>query len=217
MTAAIAVPAEVRPALKGWSHVVAAIAATALCPIVIALAPDGTRWPAAIFAAGVIALFAISATYHRGQWGPRWHGILQRLDHSMIFIVIAAIYTPIASVALPETKGRVILAVVWAGASLGTAIHLAWRSPPRWLLVSLYLMVGWVALAVIVDVWKVLGVAGFILLVAGGLFHSIGAVIYARRSPDPWPTIFGFHELFHLFVIAGISCHYIVVVFFALR
>ena len=206
-----------RPLLKGWSHLLAAIAAITLCPILIALSPAGTRVPAAIFSACVIALFTISGLFHRVQWSPRPHRIMQALDHSMIFVVIAATYTPIAAVALPEPQGTIILWLVWAGAAAGVFLHLAWPRAPRPVVISPYLIVGWVALAVIVDIWRALGVAGFTLLVVGGVLHSIGAVIYAKKRPDPWPTVFGFHELFHLFVIGGIACHYVVVAFFALR
>jgi hemolysin III len=203
--------------LKGWSHLVAAVAATALCPILIALSPPGTRGPAAIFSGCVIALFLISGLYHRIQWSPRPHKVMQALDHSMIFIVIAATYTPIAAVALPDSQGRVILAIVWTGAILGALLNLAWPTAPRPVVVAPYLMIGWVAIAIIDDIWRSLGVAGFILLAAGGVLHSIGAIIYARKRPDPWPLVFGFHEIFHLFVIGGIACHYVVVAFFALR
>ena len=207
----------VRPMLKGWSHIVAALAAVVLCPILIALSPPGTRAAAAIFSGCVIALFAISGLYHRIQWGERAYNIMRRLDHSMIFVVIAATYTPIAVVALPQTEGRVILAIVWAGALGGVVLHFAWPSAPRAVIVAPYLLVGWAALVVIVDIWRAMGVAGFILMLSGGLLHSIGAIIYARKWPDPWPTVFGFHEVFHLFVIAGIACHYVLVAFFALR
>lgn len=206
-----------RPLLKGWSHLVAAVAAITLCPILIALSPAGTRAPAAIFSACVIALFTISGLFHRVQWSPRPHRIMQALDHSMIFVVIAATYTPIAAVALPQPEGRVILALAWTGALVGVTMHLAWPTAPRPVAVAPYLLVGWLAVVVIDDVWRSLGVAGFILLVSGGLLHSIGAVVYARKRPDPWPTVFGFHELFHLFVIGGIACHYVAVAFFALR
>lgn len=203
--------------LKGWSHVLAAIAAIALCPILVSLAPAGTRAAAAIYGGCVIALFTISALYHRVQWAPGPYQFMRRLDHSMIFIVIAATYTPIAVVALPQNTGRLILTIVWGGAIGGAILHLFWPSAPRKILVALYLAVGWAALLVIVDIWRELGVAGFVLLVAGGLLHSIGAVIYALKRPNPWPTVFGFHEIFHLFVIGGIACHYVVVAFFALR
>lgn len=207
----------VRPLLKGWSHIIAAVAAVVLCPILIALSPDGTRWPAAVFSIGVIALFTISGIYHRVQWGERAFNFMRRLDHSMIFVVIAATYTPIAAVALPQTEGRLILAIAWAGAVGGVVLHLAWPSAPRAVIVAPYLMIGWVAIIVIADIWRAIGVAGFILMLTGGILHSVGALIYARKWPDPWPTVFGFHEVFHLFVIAGIACHYVLVAFFALR
>lgn len=203
--------------LKGWSHLLAAVAAITLCPILIALSPSGTRAPAAIFSAAVIALFTISGLFHRVQWSARPHKIMQALDHSMIFVVIAATYTPIAAVALPDPQGTIILWLVWVGATSGVLLNLMWPTAPRPVVVAPYLIVGWVALFVIVDIWRALGVAGFVLLVSGGVLHSIGAVIYARKRPDPWPTVFGFHEIFHLFVIGGIACHYVVVAFFALR
>lgn len=206
-----------RPMLKGWSHLVAAVAAIALCPILIALSPSGTRWPAAIFSTGVVGLFTTSGLFHRFQWGPRAHRVMQTLDHAMIFVVIAATYTPIAVVALPETPGRIILISVWAGAIGGVALRNLWPNAPRAVVVAPYLAVGWAAIAVPVDIWRGLGIAGFILLFTGGLFHSIGAVIYAKKRPDPWPRVFGFHEVFHLFVIGGIACHYVAVAFFALR
>lgn len=206
-----------RPMLKGWSHLIAAVPAIALCPFLIARSPPGTRAPAAIFAVGVVGLFTVSGLFHRVRWGPRSHKVMQTLDHAMIFVVIAATYTPIAVVALPPTPGRIILGSVWAGAIGGVALRNLWPTAPRAVVVAPYLIIGWAAVAVPVDIWRSLGMAGFILLFTGGLFHSVGAVIYAKRRPDPWPTVFGFHEVFHLFVIAGIACHYVAVAFFALR
>ena len=206
-----------RPLLKGWSHLLAAVAAIALCPLLVALAPAGTRAPAAIYGGCVIALFAISGLYHRVQWSARPHKLMKALDHSMIFVVIAATYTPIAAVALPELEGRIILIIVWAGAIGGALMNLLWPTAPRPIMVAPYLMIGWVAIAFVDDIWRSVGAGGVALLVAGGVLHSIGAVVYARKSPNPWPTVFGFHEIFHLFVIGGIACHYVVVAFFALR
>ena len=203
--------------LKGWSHLIAAVVAIALCPILIAVSPPGTRVPAAIFGTGVVALFTVSGLFHRVQWGLRSHKVMQTLDHAMIFVVIAATYTPIAMVALPEAEGRFILASVWLGALAGVTLRTAWPTAPRGVIIAPYLIIGWAAVAVPLDIWRSLGMAGFILLFTGGLFHSIGAVIYAKKRPDPWPTVFGFHEVFHMFVIAGIACHYVTVAFFALR
>ena len=204
-----------KPHLRGWSHAAAAIAAVALCPIVIVFSP-GARAAAAVFTGSVIGLFGISAMYHRFNWGPRMHGVMKRLDHSMIFVVIAATYTPIAVVALPDGPGTLIMRVVWVGAAIGVATRIFWQSAPRALVVTLYVMVGWAALLVIDDIWRTLGVAGFVLLMIGGVLHTLGAAIYATQRPNPWPRWFGFHEIFHLFVIAAIALHYVVVTTIAL-
>lgn len=203
-----------KPRLRGWSHVLACLAAVTLCPLIIVFSP-GARFAAAIFAAAIIGLFGVSATYHRFGWGPRTHGVLRRLDHSMIFVTIAATYTPIALV-LPDGPGRLLLTVVWIGATLGVATQLVWPGAPRAMIVGLYITVGWAAMLVVDDIWRTIGVAGFILLMTGGLLHTFGAAVYARRRPDPWPNWFGFHEIFHLLVVAAVATHYTVVAFFAL-
>ena len=118
---------------------------------------------------------------------------------------------------MSPAEGTVVLALAWSGAIAGVALRLFWPTAPRPIVIAPYLLVGWLAVAVPTDLWRSVGAAGFILTVAGGLLHSMGAVIYARRRPDPWPRVFGFHELFHLFVIGGVACHYVVVAFFALH
>lgn len=203
-----------RPYLRGWSHAVAFIAAVALCPILIVFRPE-MRAAAAIYAAAMIGLFGISAAYHCVAWGTRAHGLFRRLDHAMIFITIAATYTPV-SLALGSTGGTAVMVVVWTAAGLGALSQLAWPGAPPWLTASLYLAVGWSAVVVLDDIWRYLGIAGFILLLVGGLLHSAGAVIYATQRPNPWPRWFGFHEIFHLLVIGAIASHYVVVAFFAL-
>ena len=204
-----------KPRLRGWSHALAAIVAVAMAPIVIALSP-GVRAAAAIHAVAIIGLFSISALYHRFRWGPRMHTVLRRLDHSMIFVAIAATYTPIAIAALPSGPGRLILTVAWVGAAIGVGTQLLWPSAPRALTVALYIAVGWAAILVIDDIWRAVGLAGFVLLLVGGLLHTVGAVVYATQRPDPWPGWFGFHEIFHLFVVAAIATHYVLVTTIAL-
>lgn len=213
----LAVPLHLapKPRLRGWSHAVAAVAAIVLCPFVIVFSP-GARTAATIYAVATIGLFGISATYHRFHWGPRMHTALRRLDHSMIFVAIAATYTPIAMIVLPPGPGGLMLAVAWSGAALGVGVQLLWPTAPRGIVVGLYITVGWAALLVIDDIWHAFGTGGFTLMVVGGLLHTIGAVVYATRRPDPWPTWFGFHEIFHLFVVAAIATHYVMVTVFAL-
>jgi hemolysin III len=203
-----------KPRLRGWSHVAACLAAVALCPILIVFSP-GARVPASLYGAATIGLFGVSATYHRFRWRERAHSVLRRIDHSMIFVAIAATYTPVA-LALPDGPGALILSLVWTGAAAGVATQLFWPTVPRGVVVSLYVVVGWAALLVIDDVWRSLGVTGFVLLITGGILHTAGAAVYARQRPNPFPTWFGFHEIFHLFVVAAVATHYVAVGFFAL-
>lgn len=206
-----------RPHLRGWFHAVAAIAAVALAPIVIALGPGGgARWIVAAYALAVIGLFGVSASYHRLAWGTRAHGFMCHLDHSMIFVFIAATYTPIAAFLLEGRARTLILALVWGGAIAGIVRRLVWPDAPRWVAVLPYLAVGWAAVLVVDDVWVSIGVAGFVLLLVGGLLYSLGAAVYASARPNPWPRWFGNHEIFHLLVVIAVATHYVTVNFFAL-
>lgn len=209
--------ATLRPILKGWSHTLAAVAAAIVGPFLIATTPVGLRTVASIFAVSVLALFTVSAVYHRFKWGPQVRAVMRRLDHSMIYIVIAATYTPLAAVSLEASKVTWVLGSIWTATVLGVMAKIFWLNAPRWVTSGLYIAMGWAALGVLGDFLRQLGAAGFILLVAGGLLHTVGAVIYATKKPNPSPRWFGFHEVFHLFVIGGITCHYLTVAFFALR
>lgn len=209
--------ATLRPILKGWSHTLAAVVAAVVGPLLIANAPVGLRGVASIFAVSVLALFTVSALYHRLPWAPPVRAVMRRLDHSMIYIVIAATYTPLAAVSLDHDQARWVLGAVWSATVVGVLAKVFWINAPRWLTSGLYIAMGWAAIGVLGDFLRQLGAAGFVLLVAGGLLHTIGAVIYATKKPNPSPRWFGFHEVFHLFVIGGITCHYLTVAFFALR
>ena len=191
---------------------VAALAAITLCPLVIVFSP-GLRAAVAIYAAAVIALFLVSGTYHTMLWGTRAEGLARRVDHAMIFVFIAATYTPIAVSSLPRTAATVVLTVVWVGAAMGVATQLTRRSLPRWLTVLLYVIVGWAITPVVHLMWGALGAAGFVLLITGGVLHTVGAVVYAAERPNPFPTWFGFHEIFHLLVIGAVAAHYVVIAF----
>lgn len=204
-----------KPLLRGWSHAAAAVAAITLCPIVIVTA-SGARSAAAIYTSAVIALFAVSAAYHRLGWDSRLREFMRKLDHTMIFVMIAATYTPIAVVALPPRSRNLVLALTWAGAAVGAIWQWFWPDLSPRVQALQYAAVGWVALLVINDIWHAMGVAGFVLLVSGGALHTIGALVFAVRRPDPWPRVFGFHEIFHLLVIAAVAQHYVAVTFFAI-
>ena len=170
----------------------------------------------AVYAIAVVGVFAVSAAYHRFDWTPQVEALIRRLDHSMIFVFIAATYTPVGFFALEPSSARLVLSVVWSGAALGVIGRVAWLDAPRWLLIAPYPIVGWAALLVIGDVWRGLGVAGSTLLFIGGGLYTLGALIYAFRRPDPWPRWFGYHEIFHLLVIAAVAVHYVAITFFAL-
>lgn len=214
---AFAAPFEgVKPALRGWIHAVAAVAAVVLAPLVVAFSPAGTRLVAGLYAGAVIGLFTTSALYHRFAWRPGIRGLWKRLDHSMIFVAIAATYTPVALFVLPDRTGGIILTAVWLGALAGTAMQFGWPSAPGWVTVIPYLLCGWAVLPAIGQLWANMHVAGFILLLSGGLVFSAGAGIYAAKRPDPWPRWFGFHEIFHVLVTVGVALHYVTVAFFAL-
>jgi hemolysin III len=201
---------EVIPRLRGVLHAyafwLAAVAAVALT----ALAPDGRAQVAsAIYGAGLCALFAASGLYHRWRWSPRWKPLLRRVDHSTIYVFIAASYTPVGLLVLTGTLQVVVLASVWAGAALGVAFALAWIDAPRALVAATYLAVGWVAIVAVPELLRVAGVAAFVLFVTGGVLYSAGATVYAARRPDPWPRTFGFHEIFHALVVAAAVVHFI--------
>ena len=206
-----------RPHLRGWLHALAAVAAVSLAPIVITLGPGGgARWVVAVYALAVVGLFGVSAGYHRLAWGTRAQGVMSHVDHSMIFVFIAATYTPFAVFLLEGRNQIIILALVWGGAIAGIVRRLLWPHASGWITVAPYLAVGWAIVFVVDDIWISLGVAGFILLAVGGLLYSLGAAVYASARPNPWPRWFGHHEVFHLLVVVAVAAHYVSVNFFAL-
>jgi hemolysin III len=134
----------------------------------------------------------------------------------MIFVAIAATYTPISWLMLPRSHATFVLSVVWIGALIGVLVMIFWPAPPKRIIVPLFITVGWSALLVIDELWKNLGGWGFTFLLLGGAFHTLGALVYGTQKPDPWPEKFGFHEIFHLFVVLAIASHYIIIAFIAL-
>ena len=209
---------RVKPRLRGVSHQWAFFVSLASGTLLVLVATTTTRASVAvgIYGASVSALFGVSALYHRVTWNGPARRRLRRLDHAMIFLLIAGTYTPVGLLVLKGTLATVVLAVVWGGAVAGTVLELAWTGAPRWLGGTVYLALGWVAVAAMPQLLARLGVAGGLLIVAGGLVYSAGAAVYALRRPDPVPAVFGYHEVFHLLVIAGVAAHFLAISLFAL-
>lgn len=200
---------EVAPRLRGVSHAVAFWGALGAAAFLLVRAGDPEeRVVAAIYGAGLCALFGASAAYHRWRWDARWRPLLRRVDHSTIFVFIAASYTPIAVLVLTGTLRTVVLAVVWSGAVAGVVFSVAWIDAPRWLVAGTYLGLGWVSVATVPQMVARLDVEPLGLIAAGGALYTAGAVVYGLRRPDPWPRTFGFHEIFHAFVVAAAAAHY---------
>ena len=201
---------EVIPRLRGLLHAHAAWVAGAASILLVALAPTGAaRLAAVIYGGGLIALFSASALYHRWPGDPRWKPWLRRLDHSTIFVFIAASYTPVGLLVLNGATRTVVLASVWTGAVAGVVLSLAWISAPRWLQAASYLAVGWVAVIALPQLGERAGIAPLVLLSAGGALYTLGAIVYASRRPNLWPRTYGFHEVFHTLVIAAALVHYV--------
>jgi hemolysin III len=208
---------DTRPRLRGWLHLFAAFGSVFAGGVLIPLAwvHGGLRagLPVSIYCLTILGLFGISAAYHRRRWSPRGWKLMKRLDHSMIFLFIAGTYTPFAALSVPYPTNWWIFGVVWAGALAGMSLKLVWPTAPRWLGVPIYLALGWVAVFVLGDILDLAGVAAMVLLAAGGLLYTIGAVTYAIKKPNPWPGVFGYHEVFHAMTIVAAACHYIAVYF----
>lgn len=204
-------PVRVKPALRGVAHEVAAYFALPSVFLLVARAPSGAPTVAAsVYGGSLVLLFAASAFYHRPFWTPRAREILGRVDHAAIFVLIAGTYTPI-SLLLGPGLGRTMLAVVWAIAAAGIALSVAWVHAPKKLMAGIYVAFGWIVVPAVPALRAAAGDGTLSLLLVGGLFYTLGAAIYAVRRPDPLPHVFGYHEIFHVLVVAAAACHYAVV------
>jgi hemolysin III len=205
-----------KPRLRGWIHlycaIVALMAGTVLVTASWAMVSKRAGHSTLTYTLAIVGMFAVSATYHRVHWESadfrKW---MRRLDHSMIFVLIAGSYTPFARLDMPRGTGHVVLAIVWGGAVAGILLTLFWPRAPRWLNVSLYLLLGWVAIWYSGLILHNAGVAATVLLAVGGALYSIGALFYALRWPDPWPTTFGYHEFFHACTAIAAICQFIAI------
>ncbi|MEX0993624.1 MAG: hemolysin III family protein [Solirubrobacterales bacterium] len=209
--------ARVKPRLRGVSHEYAFFVSLATGAALILIA-DGSRarMAAAVYAAAMTALFGCSALYHRPNWSAPVRRWMRRLDHSSIFLLIAGTFTPFALLALKGTLATAILIVVWAAALSGIVLKMAWIDAPRWLTATVFVALGWVGVFAMPQLWDALGPAAVLLLATGGVLYTVGAVIYARKRPDPKPAVFGYHEIFHLLVIGAAALHYSVIALFVL-
>jgi hemolysin III len=214
LPAGLKLPTPVKPKLRGVSHEVAFFVSLGCGVGLILAASDGrARLAASIYAVAVSALLGTSALYHRVTWRPKARRWMKRLDHSMIFVLIAGTYTPVALLALRGTLSNTILIVVWAGALGGVIFKLAWIDAPKWLFAAVYVALGLVTAAIFGELPATIGWLGVAGLAGGGLLYIVGAVIYASGRPDPAPRVFGYHEVFHALVIVAAALHYAVIAF----
>jgi hemolysin III len=204
--------ASIKPRLRGWIHLGTFPVVLAAGIVLVVLAPGGSpRISSAIFAVTAALLFGTSALYHRGTWSPRWSGILKRLDHSNIFLIIAGTYTPLAVTLLPASRERTLLWLIWGGAIAGVLFRVFWVGAPRWLYTPVYIALGWVAIFYLPDFLHTGGAGVITLIAVGGGLYTLGAVVYATKRPNPSPRWFGFHEVFHVFTVLAFVVHYVAV------
>jgi hemolysin III len=208
MTAQAASLQNERPALRGVLHLIAAGLAVAGTVVLLLVADSPSGYAGgAVFAVSLMLLYGTSASYHSLPWRASWRHSVKRVDHAMIFILIAGTYTPFC-LDVRLAWGISLLAVVWSLAGVGALLKLVWPDGPRWFSVALYVGLGWIALVGASEVLARYSATPVTLLILGGVFYTIGGVVYALQRPDPWPRIFGYHEVFHAFVVAGSAVHY---------
>jgi hemolysin III len=209
--------ADGRPVLRGWLHVVAFGGWLIGGPFLIAAGPDaGAQAVLSVYVVGMLVMFGTSAAFHRLRWSaPAWRR-MRRADHSAIFVGIAGTSTAVAGLALTGWAQVTVLAMVWGGAAVGVALRQVWLDAPQWVVAIPYVVVGWCPIVVAPQLVRSLGWAGFWLMVAAGFAYTAGALVYARKRPDPWPRVFGFHEVFHLCTLVGAAMFAYLVAFIAL-
>lgn len=212
MVAGILPPVPGKPRLRGVLHQYAFFVAAALGVVLVATSEGArARVGASVYAVGVCGLFGVSALYHRRAWSPAAARWMRRADHSMIFCFIAASYTPFALLVLHGTLALALLIAVWSGALAGMILKLVWLDAPDWFGAALYVGLGWTAVAAAPALYAALGPLRMAILALGGVLYTLGAVVYARQRPDPSPTVFGYHELFHVLVVAAAAAHFTVI------
>jgi hemolysin III len=200
---------QVKPKLRGWLHTAVAPLAVAAGVVLIVLSPTlATRVGAAHITGTAILLVTDSGIYHRGNWTKRTWEVQRRFDHANIFLLFAGSYTPFTIILLDGAAQTGLLILVWSGAILGVGFRILWIDAPRWLYVPIYVALGWAAIFY-ADDFSGAGTAVIVLIAAGGGLYTLGGLVYGLKRPDPFPTWFGFHEIFHVFTIAAFVCHYV--------
>jgi hemolysin III len=208
------VPA-VKPLLRGWLHLISFEASLVVGTLALARAHGGLRITAlAVFATSVTAMFGASALYHRGNWAAAWHSRMQRLDHAMIFLLIAGTATPAFLIAVHGVARVAGLTLIWALTLTAAALHMVWMNAPELLVGGMFVGLGWLAGLAVPAVWLHSGPVAGALMLGGGVLYTAGALSYHRRWPDPFPSVFGYHEVFHVYVCAAAVCQYTAIALF---
>jgi len=201
------------PLLRGVSHQWGALVFAIAGVVLVVDAPAGARPTLAIYAVCITAMLATSALYHRGPWTDHGPAVMRKADHSGIFLAIAGTYTPLTWLALDHWTRWGVLLPVWLLAVAGIVLEWLPFQPPRGYVTAVYVTLGWIAVIAMPSVWSDLGVTGFALIVGAGLLYTVGAFVHAFHWPDPWPAIFGFHEIWHVFVLVAAAMHFACIAF----
>ena len=209
MSVAALPPATTKPLLRGVSHKFAFFASLLLSTLVVVWAPQlAAKVASAVFGSTVALLFGTSALYHRIDWQPKPRQRMRRLDHAAIFMLIAGGWTPLLALVPSESGSRASLYGMWAGAAVGVVKSILWPHAPKWVTAALCVGLGWAGIGAVVTRSAIIGSAGVAFIVCAGVLYSIGALVYARKKPDPWPLVFGYHEIFHALVVLATLCLY---------
>jgi hemolysin III len=203
-----------RPKLRGVLHAVAFVASCVVGVLLVVAAPAAHVLAAAAFAVSASVMLGTSTLYHRVTWSPGRRLWIRRADHAGVFLLIAGTYTPVGLISLHGAWRTTVLAVVWSGAAAATVTKMCWVRSPKWLSVAIGIGLGWVGVAALPQLAHNDGLTPVLLLAAGGVAYTAGAIVYARRRPDPLPRMFGYHELFHALTIVALACQYVAVAVF---
>ena len=200
------------PLLRGWLHLACFFLSIPAGVVLILQASAGrAQVGAVIYAVGLTALFGVSAAYHRPRWSPKWRARFKRLDHGTIFVMIAGTYTPLCLVVLGGVVGTVMLVSVWAGAVAGVVLAAVGIAERRYIGGACYVALGWVAVAAAPTLVQKLTASQLALVFAGGVIYTVGVVVLGSKRPDPFPRVFGYHEVWHVMVVAAAVCHFIAI------